>query len=88
MSDYQITAIRLDGNDIDRRIDAVQVNGTLFPIDTVIGWIKSGEHRFWVHAQGRSVWVVVGRHPQSGRYYLTTEGDGFPPNNLLSLPRV
>ncbi|KTE25546.1 MULTISPECIES: DUF3892 domain-containing protein [unclassified Sphingopyxis] len=88
MSDYQITAIRPDGNDTDRRIDAVQINGTLFPIDRVIGWIQSGEHRFWVLAQARSVWVMVGRHTQSGRYYLTTEGDGFPPNNLLNLPRV
>lgn len=88
MSDYQITAIRPDGTDADRRIDAVQINGNLVPIDSVIGWIQSGEHRFWVHAQGLSVWVVVGRHPHSGRYYLTTEGDGFPPNNLLSLQRV
>ncbi len=88
MSDYQITAIRPDGHDVDRRIDAVQVESKLYDIDRVIGWIQSEEHRFWVRAEGRSVWVIVGRHAHSGRYYLTTEGDGFPPNNLLSLPHV
>ena len=88
MSDYQITAIRPDGRDRDRRIDAVRVGTTLHPIDQVIEWIRTGVHRFWVSAKGRSVWVIVGRHPQSGRYYLTTEGDGFPPNNLLNLPHL
>jgi hypothetical protein len=31
--------------------------------------------------------VIIGRHTHSGRRYITTEGDGFPPNNLLRLTR-
>lgn len=85
MADYQITCIRRDGSDPDRRIDAVGVGGQLYMIDQVIAWIQSGAHRFWTVAQGQSVWVVVRQRP-SGRLYLATENDGFPPNNLLSLP--
>ncbi|MFP5328541.1 MAG: DUF3892 domain-containing protein [Alphaproteobacteria bacterium] len=86
MVDYHITCIRRDSSDFDRRIDAVGVSGHLYPIDQVINWIRTGAHRFWIIAQGKSVWVVVRRHPTSGRDYLATKNDGFPPNNLLSLP--
>ncbi len=86
MADYRITHVRPDGKDHDRRIDAVKIGNGLFPIDQVIAWIRSGEHRFLVSVQGRSVWVIARQHPTSFRWYLTTEGDGFPPNNLLSLP--
>lgn len=86
MADYQITCIRRDSKDVDRRIDAVGFGGQLYTIDQVIGWIQSGAHRFWTVAQGQSVWVVVRQHPTSHRIYLATENDGYPPNNLLSLP--
>lgn len=86
MADYQITCIRRDSSDQDRRIDAVGFGGQVYSIDQVIAWIQSGQHRFWTVAQGQSVWVVVRQHPTSGRLYLATENDGFPPNNLLSLP--
>lgn len=86
MSDYQVTCIRRDGADTDRRIDRLGGPGWNDSIDNVIGFIERGEHRFWTVAQGKSVWVVVRRHPQSGRKYLATENDGYPPNNLLSLP--
>lgn len=88
MGDYRITAIRPDGSDRDRRIDAVQIDfGNIYPIDTVIDWINSRVHRFWVSVNGVSVWVEVRRHPTSNREYLATLNDGYPPNNLLSLPR-
>lgn len=86
MSDYQITHTRKDGRDIDRRIDAVMIAGSIFTIDQIIKWILDRTHRFWVSVNGRMVWVEVRRHNPSGRLFLTTEGDGFPPNNLLNLP--
>lgn len=85
MADYQITCIRRDSGDLDRRIDAVGFGGQVYLIDQVINWIQSGTHRFWTVAHGQSVWVVVRKHPTSGRLYLATENDDYPPNNLLSL---
>lgn len=88
MGDYQVTCIIPDGGDTDRRID--RLGGTFHaesqPIDTVIRWIDEG-HTFWTMVSGRRVRVIDKRHPQTNRRYLTTEGDGFPPNNLLKLPR-
>ena len=49
-----------------------------------IDGIESGKWRFYVVAQGKSVWVVIATH--LGRKYLKTESDGYAPNNLLSLP--
>ena len=86
MSDYQITHTRKDGLDADRRIDAVQIGNSIFTIDQIITWIIDRTHRFWVSVNGKSVWVEVRQHSSSGRRFLTTEGDGFPPNNLLNLP--
>jgi hypothetical protein len=87
MADYQVTCIRPDGADADRRIDRLGGPGWNESIDSVIRAIDSGTHRFWTSVQGRSVWCITKVHPTSGRKYVTTEGDGFPPNNLLSLPR-
>lgn len=86
MSDYQITHTRPDGFDADRRIDGFLINGQYYAIDQVIEWVRTSAHRFYVHVLGRSVWVQLKHHPVTGRPYLTTQGDSFPPNNLLSLP--
>ena len=86
MADYRITHSRKGSADLDRRLNGFTINGGYYDIDQVISWIRNQEHRFWVTAQGRSVWVEVRQHSQSGRLFLTTEGDGFPPNNLLALP--
>ena len=92
MADYQVTCIRRDGPDRDYRIDRLggptpDGSGTWNDtIDNVIAFIQSGSHRFWTSAGGKSVGIVVRQHPTSGRLYLATENDGFPPNNLLSLP--
>ena len=92
MSDVRVTCIKRDGADADRRIDRLggpQPDGDgnwNQSIDDVINYIRNGTHRFWTSVSGKSVWLQVKQHPTSGRYYLTTQGDGFPPNNLLSLP--
>lgn len=88
MPTYQVTAVRPDERDLDRRIDALQIEGTLWPIDKVIDWVRTGLHHFWVKVDDRRVPVVLRRHWVSGCYYLTTEGDSFPPNNLLALRHI
>lgn len=86
MADHQITHSRKDGSDADRRLDGFLVGGQYYTIDQIIGWILNREHRFYVSVHGRAVWVEVRQHAHSGVRFLTTEGDGFPPNNLLALP--
>lgn len=84
---YQITHVRPDGRDLDRRIDAVFAAGVEWKIDQVIAAIEQRKAGFYVSVNFRTVDVVVRVHPTSYRKYITTEGDGFPPNNLLSLPK-
>jgi hypothetical protein len=53
-----------------------------------IAWKASdlARKQLWVvDNQGNSVWVLVKQHPQSGRWFLTTESDGRPLNNLANL---
>jgi hypothetical protein len=85
MSDLRITCITPDGGDHDRRIDAVGGADFYHTIDQAISFIRNGTYRYWTHVGGRSVWVQVAHRP-NGVAYLKTENDGFPPNNLLSLP--
>jgi hypothetical protein len=87
MTDYRITHSRKDSSDADRRLDGFIIEGFGYhDIDQVIGYVENPDNRFWVAVQGRDVRVEVRQHANSGRKFLTTEGDGFPPNNLLNLP--
>lgn len=88
MREYEITAIRPDHEDVHRRIEGLKIEGTIWPIDKVIEWVRAGRHRFWVQGKEGRVPVIVGRHWASGHYFLTTEGCGFPPEELLALRRV
>ena len=89
MDTYQVTCIKRDGADIDRRIDGIggvsNQKRWYLAIDDAISWIETGKAGFYTSVDGKSVWVIVKVHPESGRKYLTTEGDSFPPNNLLNL---
>ena len=87
MADYYITHSRKDGTDADRRLDGFTIQGQGYhDIEAVIGYVKNPENSFFVSVAERAVRVEVQRHSSSIREYLTTEGDGFPPNNLLNLP--
>ncbi|PKB13299.1 uncharacterized protein DUF3892 [Novosphingobium kunmingense] len=85
MSAYLVTHSRKDGPDADRRIDAIGFDGYVYPLNTVINWIESGVHSFFVLVLGQRVTVLV-RKTVFGHKYLTTSPDGFKPNNLLYLP--
>lgn len=85
MAELRVTCIRRDGTDADRRIDGIGGVGFYHTIDQAIAFILNGTNQYWTHVQGKSVWVEVAYRP-NGVAYLKTENDGFPPNNLLSLP--
>lgn len=85
MATYQVTCHTPDNADQDRRIQGLGGAFGWKDIDTLIREIESRTNAYWTTASGRSVWVIVRQHAH-GRKYLTTEGDGFPPNNLLRLP--
>lgn len=74
-----------DNADLDRRIQGIGGAGWYLSVDDVLARLDRGEE-FIVNYPNRPVRVVEGRRP-SGRRHITTEGDGFPPNNLLKLPR-
>ena len=87
MPTYQVTCISRDGPDVDYRIDAIGFNGEVYDLDATIQWLRdSDDNRLWVTANGQSVWVGIRQHPQSGRYFLATEPDGYALNNLAELP--
>lgn len=87
MATYYISATRKDGPDPDYRIDAFKVNGLWYSIEQMLDFIRQG-HIFFVSVWNQSVRVIAKQHPRSRRWYLTTEADGFPPNNLLNLPNA
>ena len=83
MADYQVTCIRRDGADPDRRIDCL--GGPQFgpaDIDQVISAIDQG-HRFWV-AGNPSAWLEK-KLSSRGRWYVRTVPDGLYDNNLYAL---
>jgi hypothetical protein len=49
-----------------------------------ISYIENGTYTFYVHADGRTVDVIIAT--RNGKKYLKTQADGDQPDNLLSLP--
>jgi hypothetical protein len=83
--DYTVNCHVPDNADLDRRMQGIGGNVWYKTVDEVLRCIDNGD-TFNVTVSSRTVRVIPGRHA-SGRRYITTEGDGFPPNNLLRLPR-
>lgn len=86
MAEYQVTCIRRDGADQDRRIDRLGGPNWNDTIDNVIRFIETNAHSFFVSiGQGRA-YLEVKVHPVSRRKYLRTIPDGRWDNNLYALP--
>jgi len=90
MADLQVTCInKSDRTDPHERILRIGGGQTVLGSWTksqqdAIAEIEAGDNRFFVHADGKSVWVIVATS-RYGNKYLKTEADGEQPNNLLSL---
>lgn len=90
MAEFQIICTKKDGADPDYCIDAfgsVGSDGKRYTdtLASLLASIDSGNTNY-VMVHGRRVEVLPMKHPRTGRRYVTTEADGFPPNNLLKLP--
>jgi hypothetical protein len=84
--DYQVVCAVPDGNDPDRRIDAIGAAGLgIVPEDRAIAMIDVG-HRFHTYVSGFRAEVYV-KGGGFTRRFLTTSPDGYGPNNLCKLPR-
>lgn len=88
MSRYQVTSIRRDRALPGCLIEAVGFAGQIYEIDEAMRWLNaSPDNQLWVvDDEGESVWVSARQHLRTGRYFLTTERDGQPLNDLESLP--
>lgn len=77
---------RQDPHNRIQNIGGVNSDGTRWKLteEQAIAGIENGKWRFYVSANGKSVWVIIAT--RLGRKYLKTEADGEHPNNLLSLP--
>lgn len=77
---------RYDAHERIKSIGGIQ-NGKRWKLsqEEAIAGIEAGKWRFFVSANGQTVWVIVAVS-RYGNKYLKTEADGEQPNNLLSLP--
>ncbi|HUG80146.1 MAG TPA: DUF3892 domain-containing protein [Bryobacterales bacterium] len=83
---YNVTCQVPDDAALDRRMEGIGGYSWYKTVDEVVRCISNYDV-FYVMVAGRRVRVVVRQHPDSKRYYIATEADSYPDNNLLGLPR-
>lgn len=88
MSKYRVTGIRRDHAEPHCLIEAVEFAGRVHSVGDAMRWLEaSPDNQLWVvDDRGEPVWVSARQHSRTGRYFLTTERDGNPLNQLASLP--
>jgi len=84
----QITWIKKPGGSKNPATHITEVGGSGWSRSAVeaINDILNHRESYYVAAGGQSVWVGVGIH--EGHYYLRTQNDGTPLDNLLSLTNL
>ena len=87
VSRYRITGIKRDPAQPHCLIEAVEFAGRVHKVDEAMRWLNaSPENELWVvDDSGEPVWVSARQHVRTGRYFFTTERDGKPLNQLLTL---
>lgn len=89
--DVQVQCIRkrnrTDAHERIQEIGGANVSGTFWhlPEEQAIAGMKRGDWTFYTLVSGVRANVRIGRHHLKPEY-LTTEPDGYQPNNLLALP--
>lgn len=82
--DCQITCVVHDKNLV---IQQVGIAGNLYNVQDVVNWINNGTNTFYTLENGVRANVIAKKHPTSGRWFLTTDPDGYNENNLDFLPK-
>ena len=82
---YEVRCHVPDQEDRDGRIKGLGGAGWFKTVDDVMKCLRNGDE-FVVQVGGQSVQVIYKQHYLSGRWFVTTEQDSFPPTNLLHLP--
>lgn len=93
MADIYVNCVTLEGAEKDQMIAELggpQPDGSgelwIHTTDEMIDLMLAKKHNFYTRIDGESLWLEVKEHEGSGRHYITTEGDAFPPQKLMDLP--
>ena len=84
-TEFEITCIVPDNNDLDRRIQKIGGAGWIQSLDSAIESIEDGTFSYYVidKDNGDRLNVIIAK--RNKRKYLKTETDSKEPNNLLEL---
>ena len=84
MGDYEIVCKVHDSKKVITHVGIK--NSKTYPVLTVVNWIRTKTHSFYVNRGGHRVKVHARQRSDTKRWFLTTDPDGRDANNLDFLP--